>query len=484
MIILSDQEKEYIDFESTIEKFGPIISTKSKIIIRCACGKFPKTSLGVFRRKLKRNHIYKCQNCYLIDPNFINKVRLLSKEAWKDPEKRKKASLKTKEQWKNEEYAQSVRNRSIEAWKDDNYRNKQKLTRGSSEWKSHHSKLSKRNWKSILYRNLVSNKIKKTCNSLEYREKRALIASNFLLSGKRSSIEIITTNILTSKSIGFKEQVAIGPYVFDFFLEDHNILIECQGEYWHSINKTKVKDFQKFEYIDKYFPKYRVLYLYERDFLNPMIIENRIQAFINNEKNEIKEFDFKKVEIRVINNKVKITRFSESELFLQSFHYAGFGRSAKVIYGAYLGDQLIAICKFSPPVRKEVATSLNFKIDEVLELDRFCIHPNYQKKNFASWFISRCINLVKSNLSIKCLVSFADTTYGHSGIIYKAAGWQEVGKVKSDYHYISSDGWVIHKKTLYNHAMKMSKKEAVYAKEFNYIKVFGKEKIKFIYCLV
>jgi len=174
---------------------------------------------------------------------------------------------------------------------------------------------------------------------------------------------------------------------------------------------------------------------------------------------------------------------NSSKQFLQSFHYAQFGRSAKKIFGAYFKNELIAVCKFSTPVRQEVATSLNYKYSEVLELDRFCIHPAYHKKNFASWFISRCSKLINSH-TIKCLVSFADSTYGHLGIIYKAANWKEIGKTRPDYYYVNEDGFILHKKTLYNQAVKMGKKEAEYVKEFNYRKLFGKEKIKFIYELV
>src|SRR5690606_35250900 len=142
-------------------------------------------------------------------------------------------------------------------------------------------------------------------------------------------------------------------------------------------------------------------------------------------------------------------------------------------------DTLIAICKFTSVIRKEVATSMNLKTSEVLELDRFCIHPQYQKENFASWFISRCVKLI-DDPKITHLISFADSTFGHSGTIYKAANWKQVSIVKPSYHYVNKDGLTLHKKTLYNHARSMKKTESEYAGEYGYQKVYGKEKTKFI----
>lgn len=50
----------------------------------------------------------------------------------------------------------------------------------------------------------------------------------------------------------------------------------------------------------------------------------------------------------------------------------------------------------------------------------------------------------------------------------------------ADYWYLSIDGWVMHKKTLYDHAIKMGMKEADFASQHGYNKVFGKEKLRFV----
>lgn len=140
----------------------------------------------------------------------------------------------------------------------------------------------------------------------------------------------------------------------------------------------------------------------------------------------------------------------------------------------------MCVCKFTPPIRKESATSMNLTQSQVLELDRFCIHPQYQQKNFASWMIARCTKLAFAEYeSMEVITSYADSTFGHFGTIYKASNWVELHTVRADYHYVNQEGFVIHKKTLYDHASRNGHTETDYANTNGYVKVFGKEKTKF-----
>jgi GNAT superfamily N-acetyltransferase len=259
-------------------------------------------------------------------------------------------------------------------------------------------------------------------------------------------------------------------------------LIECQGEYWHSLRKAA--DAAKFTYINEYFPDYKIVYLWERDFFDIRIVKQRLirELFEGNSPIEQTEFNFEDVTIKKLDTKILVSKsfYSAPEEFLQAFHYAGYGRSAKIVYGAYLNDVLIGVCKFAPPMRAESATSMGFTQSQVLELDRFCIHPQYKKKNFASWMISRCTKLAFAEYDkVVSIYSFADSTFGHFGTVYKAANWKLLHTVPPDYYYLSQEGFVIHKKTLYDHAKRNKFSESEYAIQNSYLKMFGKEKIKF-----
>lgn len=402
--------------------------------------------------------------------------KTLQKDRWQDPEYRKHYE----DLWRTEEYKTKLSNIAKTKWQDPEFQIKAckaaKNKWNNSEYRDSVVSGLKRRWQDPEYRELKILQSKELWKDDKFREKMGKIRSAQM--GRKSSIEKITELILNSVQIKHKSQVPIGPYLFDYFLPDHNVYIECQGEYWHSLPNRQCRDASKYTYLEKFDPSARILYLYEHEFSNPHAITSKINNFIVGHEPEIEQKQFNLSDIRIFT-----VNAGDAVDFLNSYHYAAFGRSSKIIYGAFLESQCIAICKFSSVIREEVATSMNINPRQVLELDRFCIHPGYQKKNFASWFLSRISRSIFQDPNfgkIVCLVSFADKTYGHFGTIYKAANWDQIGIVRPDYYYIGEDGFILHKKTLYNRACKMSMKEKEYADKHNYHKSFGKEKIKFM----
>lgn len=79
----------------------------------------------------------------------------------------------------------------------------------------------------------------------------------------------------------------------------------------------------------------------------------------------------------------------------------------------------------------------------------------------------------------KTIVAYADTTVGHIGTVYKAAGFKLHHEVPADHWYVDRDGYVMHKRTLYGRAVKMQIKEAEYAEQNGYQKRWGGKKLCF-----
>lgn len=82
---------------------------------------------------------------------------------------------------------------------------------------------------------------------------------------------------------------------------------------------------------------------------------------------------------------------------------------------------------------------------------------------------------------IKTIISYCDTTFNHDGALYKASNFELDGVVRPDYWYVNEDKWVMHKKTLYDHAKKMSMTEVDFAAKHGYKRVYGTEKFRFIF---
>lgn len=54
---------------------------------------------------------------------------------------------------------------------------------------------------------------------------------------------------LKKAGIDFKQEVKIGKYYADFLITNSNLIIECDGEYWHRSNLSKERDSQKDKFL-------------------------------------------------------------------------------------------------------------------------------------------------------------------------------------------------------------------------------------------
>ena len=75
-----------------------------------------------------------------------------------------------------------------------------------------------------------------------------------------STPEIILKDILEELELSYLYEHKIGKYKVDFYL-GFKLVIEVQGDYWHSLEKTKEQDRMKKEYLENL--GYTVLYIYE-----------------------------------------------------------------------------------------------------------------------------------------------------------------------------------------------------------------------------
>ncbi len=284
-----------------------------------------------------------------------------------------------------------------------------------------------------------------------------------------TNIELSLYNILESLGVIFFKESAntcFGHWSFDCLVPKQgnmykNLLIECQGDYWHELAKKQVRDRQKFTFIEKYFPDYEIIYVWEHEFAIPLRVADRLRIKLC--KNiEHEKFNFADCVIR------ECTK-AEIKEFLDAYHYIG-GRRSGICVGCYLNGKLIAAAMFSKPVRQNIDFNQPYR-----ELSRLCIHPSYHKKNFASWFLSKTWRYVDCNL----VISYADTTMGHTGAVYKASGFQFLYEVRQDYWYVDDGNRVVNKKTVYDRASKYSMKESEYVEKYNLIRKWGGKKLCF-----
>lgn len=111
---------------------------------------------------------------------------------------------------------------------------------------------------------------------------------------------------------------------------------------------------------------------------------------------------------------------SDCEPFILGIHYAKRWPSISFAFGLFCDENLVGVCTFgtppSAPLRRGVAGVAN--VSKVLELNRLCLLNN--KKNEASFLVSRCLKMIPKG---RIVISFADTSQGHMGTVYKACNF-------------------------------------------------------------
>lgn len=420
-----------------------VISDSQKLVIRCECGVETELSTRALTRKYHNRDRYLCKSCnvkeYVSDETRLAKWRAsYQKTLQDDPTVRQKLAVNGAKSWEQPGFREKM-----------NIARRKNTPAQQAARKKALAALQSKAW---------------------YPEHMAKM--RHAQDGKRSILELIVDNVLKEMSIKYTPQYKLGYYSFDFLLPDFNLLLEVQGEYWHQ--DSIPKDSAKATYAVQ--QGYQVKHIWEHEFSQHGRIKQIIREFVTE--------DFQPIEYEFSQLRVQEITVQEARIFYGMYHYlpsiSKFGRH----FGAFFNDQLICAVTFSQVTRKESYERLNLKKSELKELSRFCIAPKFQRKNLASWFMAKSIKWIKSqDPTIKCLISFADTTLGHTGVIYQASNWAFDGETKPSYHWVTSDGYLAHKKTIWDRAKKMGEKENQYALSRGYTKIPSKAKRRFLYWL-
>ena len=130
-------------------------------------------------------------------------------------------------------------------------------------------------------------------------------------------------------------------------------------------------------------------------------------------------------------------------MFVVQKHYS---KRASIFWEAFglVVDNKIEGCVVygqpSPPIQKHAFFERDFKL---YELSRLVIQTDI--KNAASILVGRSLQMLDKPCAV---VSYADTEYGHAGIVYQATNWIYTGATKSHDHVYLVNGVRTHPITL------------------------------------
>ena len=298
--------------------------------------------------------------------NMTTKLSKTSTEIWKHQEYRDKQISSIQANWRNKAYREATIAGMLAKWQDPEHRRKMLTVFASDAFRNKMSEVNKAVWARP-----------------GYKEKMEAVLSHARSCVvKVSSLQIVLYSLLDDLNIKYyreyeghtDSECIIGPYTFDCVVPRENkpsLLIECQGEYWHSLPANMRNDAAKTTYITKHFAgKYELKHIWEDEFGCLDKVLNLLKYWMG--------IDVASVDFQFDDVKICATPANHYRLLLSKYHYLSNAGRGGVAHGAYLNGELIAVCVFSPPIRQNVDTG-NYSKKQTKELSRLCIHPKYQK---------------------------------------------------------------------------------------------------------
>lgn len=114
--------------------------------------------------------------------------------------------------------------------------------------------------------------------------------------------------------------------------------------------------------------------------------------------------------------------------FVEKWHYSGNVNGVNSTYCFRLMDSetMIGAMIYGSTAMANVWRKYANHESELIELRRLCCVDD-TPKNTESFFIGKTLKWLKKNTDVKTIISYADETYGHKGIVYMATNFKNVG---------------------------------------------------------
>lgn len=114
-------------------------------------------------------------------------------------------------------------------------------------------------------RKRISETLKKRLAELTYEERleRTRPALESLRNLSTSTLESIVQFVLDELSVSYVAQKQLGPFVVDFYFPQWKLVLEVDGDYWHSLPEQQERDRRKDQWLQK--NGYRIIRLTESE---------------------------------------------------------------------------------------------------------------------------------------------------------------------------------------------------------------------------
>lgn len=209
-----------------------------------------------------------------------------------------------------------------------------------------------------------------------------------------------------AKYIGLKDQNELKTYIESLF--EPGMTWENYGKTFHIDHIVPLNGAKTEEELYK---------LYHYTNLRPLWSKDNIvkgHKFDFKELTYIQPIDYKTAQDYVIKN-----------------HYLHRKSNFRYAFGLFIkaNNKLVGVCIFGHTYHKQLRDMICGAeySNQVIELTRLCIDDT-MPKNTASYFVSKCLK--RTEIKEKIIISFADTSQNHTGVIYQATNFIYTGKTR------------------------------------------------------
>jgi hypothetical protein len=226
----------------------------------------------------------------------------------------------------------------------------------------------------------------------------------------RSQYEDEIENWLIDNDISYtkNDRKICGPKEIDFILTDYNVAIEFNGIYYHcELSGKKDRNYHRNKMAKCKDANLQLITIFENEWLNTKeIVKNKILYICGKLLPPI----------GARNVLIKRIAFSESTLFLNTYHIQGESRISNIIYGAYMGDDLVGVL------------CLGTAKTGFWDITRFATSRS------VFGLFSKMLSKFISDHKPWCIDTIADLRYSY-GELYERTGFVKLGDIEPDYYY-------------------------------------------------
>lgn len=184
---------------------------------------------------------------------------------------------------------------------------------------------------------------------------------------------------------------------------------------------------------------------------------------------------------KTFNYTVELCERNEIRDFIEKWHYSHNinGLMSEYCFKLMNGSDIVGAMIYGGLAMANCWKKYVDNKDDIIELRRLCCIDD-TPKNTESYFIGKTLKWLMLNTKIQKVISYADNTYNHTGIIYQATNFKHIGKTQKG-RVIMYHGKRYHDKTIrtkYKGKLKpfaKEIKEALETGEAFYTKTLGKD---------